>query len=282
MVGKPRSQLHCGVLALALSSNLATARAEDASLIAPEAGLCSLEEAVPVTITRIDSDFEILLGDGLRVTLAGVEFAYPTADAPSLREDAFRRLSGWLIGKQAFFVPLTQVPDRWGRVPARIFASGEGADAPFVGVGETLLAEGHARFRPDRFAARCARFYLDAERQALRKKIGLWASANYAIVDAKDIRAFNVKGMIVAEGVIASIGEAGGLIYLNFGPRRGVDFAAVILKRDSGTFERAGLYPRGLSGRRVRVRGLIETRFGPRMEIASTSEIELVDGSPAP
>jgi hypothetical protein len=32
----------------------------------------------------------------------------------------------------------------------------------------------------------------------------------------------------------------------------------------------------------VRVRGLIETRFGPRMEIASTTEIELIDGSPAP
>jgi hypothetical protein len=283
MVGKPRSRLHCGVLVLALSSNLATARGEGASLVASEAGLCSLEEAVPVTVARIDSDFDILLGDGRRVTLAGVEFPFPTADAPSLREDALRRLSDWLIDKQAFFAPLTQGPDRWGRVPARIFASGEGPDAPFVGVGETLLAEGHARFRPDRFAARCARFYLDAERQALRKKIGLWASANYAIVDTKDIRgAFNVKGMIVAEGVIASIGEAGGLIYLNFGPRRGVDFAAVILKRDSGTFERAGLYPRGLSGRRVRVRGLIETRFGPRMEISSTSEIELVDGSAAP
>lgn len=269
------------VLTLTLLSSVVFARAGDLSLAAPETGPCSLEEAIPVTVAQIDSDFDILLDDGRRVTLAGVEFPQSAADAPNMRANALRRLSDWLDGKQAFLAVLAQNSDRWGRIPARLFASGQGDDAPLTSVGETLLAEGHARFRPDRLAAPCAKSYLDAEQAARSKKNGLWGAGAYATVDAKNIgSAFNVKGMIVAEGVITSVGDAGRLIYLNFGPRRGVDFAAVILKRDSGTFERAGMSPRRLSGRRVRVRGLIETRFGPRMEIASMAEIELVDGPP--
>jgi hypothetical protein len=81
---------------------------------------------------------------------------------------------------------------------------------------------------------------------------------------------------------VVSTGEAGGLIYLNFGPRRGVDFTVVILKRNSGVFEQAGFSPRQLNGRRVRIRGMIETSYGLRMELATPAEIELVDSPPAP
>jgi endonuclease YncB( thermonuclease family) len=268
---------------LALSPLAALSHAEAGVGSAPQAGPCSLEEAAPVTVARVDPDLEILLDDGRRITLSGVEFPHFGGDARKLRDAATQRLSGWLSGRQAFLAELTGGRDRWGRVPARLFASGDQADSPLVGVGETLLAEGLARFRPDRLAAPCATFYVAAERVARERSLGLWANPDYALVHAGDAAAFrDRKGMVVAEGVVVSTGEAGGLIYLNFGPRRGVDFTVVILKRNSGVFEQAGFSPRQLNGRRVRIRGMIETSYGLRMELATPAEIELVDSPPAP
>lgn len=251
-------------------------RAEEQSPAAHE--LCSLEAAVPVTVASIDSDFDILLDDGRRLALAGLEFPAATPGALHLRLEVHKQLSARLIGRLAFLDAGSAGPDRWGRIPARLYSSGEGVDA-LVSLGEALLAAGLARFRPDPAAFACRNGALLAERAAREQRLGLWASADYFVVDASRSEAFlNRKGMIVVEGVISGIGDAGGSIYLNFGPRRGVDFAAVIRKRNLGTFEQAGLSPRMLTGRRVRVRGLIETRFGPRMEIASPAEIELIDG----
>ena len=62
--------------------------------------------------------------------------------------------------------------------------------------------------------------------------------------------------MVVVEGVVGGIGEAGGSLYLNFGPRRGADFAVVIWKRNLETFERAGAPPAhalGSAGARARI-----------------------------
>ncbi|HEY8261964.1 MAG TPA: nuclease (SNase), partial [Methylosinus sp.] len=63
---------------------------------------------------------------------------------------------------------------------------------------------------------------------------------------------------------------------------RWADFAVVIWKRNLETFEQAGLRPRRLSGRRVRVRGLIDTAYGPRMELVSPAQMEIVGAPAAP
>ena len=47
-----------------------------------------------------------------------------------------------------------------------------------------------------------------------------------------------------------------------------------------GIFEQNSVTPRALYGRRIRVRGLIETNYGPRMEIAAPAEIEILDAAP--
>jgi endonuclease YncB( thermonuclease family) len=261
----------------------AAPRLEPSLAEAPETGPCSLEHAVPETVAKVGSDLEILLDDGRRITLSGLEFPQLGADASRIRDEAFRRLSAWLSRKQAFLAALTTGADRWGRFPARLYAAGEGAGSPLTGVSETLLAEGLARFRPDKAASDCAMRFLAAERIARERSSGLWSSPDYAPVDANDPQAFRErKGMLVAEGVVQSTGEAGSLIYLNFGPRRGVDFTVVILKRNSGVFERAGLSPRKLNGRRVRIRGMIETSYGLRMEVASPAEIEVLEDGTSP
>ena len=248
---------------------------------APESGACSLENAVPATVAAIDEDFDLLLDDGRRATLSGLEF--PPPSVADLRAGARKRLSDWLAGHDVFLGALAANPDRWGRTPARLFAaSREAAEAPLVSVGAVLLDEGLARFRPDPPASDCAKAYLDAEGPAREAKRGVWARDELRAIGAQEREVLlQRKGLLVVEGVIRSTGESERAIYLNFGEKRASDFAAVISRRNLVIFERSGIDPRALAGRRARLRGLIETGFGPRIEIATPAEIELIDAAAA-
>lgn len=246
---------------------------------APEAGACSLENAVPATVAAVDDNFDLLLDDGRRAAISGLEFP-PTKAA--VRVGAQKHLSEWLAGRDVFLGAFAAGPDRWGRVPARLFAArGEGADSPLVSVGAALLEEGLARFRPDPPAAPCAKDYLAAEAPAREANRGLWADPALRPVDAAAPQApsllLETRGMAIVVGVIRSVGESRGALYLNFGAKRAEDFSVVILRRNLAMFQQSGIDLRTLIGRRARVRGLIETGFGPRMEIATPAEIELID-----
>ncbi len=260
---------------------LALAPASAGPSPAPETGPCSLEEATPATIALVDDDFELLLDDGRRAVLAGLEFP----DAPGPRRAAVGRVAELATGADVFVRPLSPAPDRWRRAPAAVFLGlGEG---PLLSLGALLLSEGHARFRPDPQAVGCAAAYLAAEAEGRAAGLGLWADPAYAIVKISpdvnlDYEVLQTrKGMILVEGAVFSIGDAGGVLYLNFGRRRGRDFTAVIRKRNLVMFEKTGVSPRALAGRRVRVRGLIDTYSGPRMDIVSPAQLERLDESPA-
>ena len=252
-------------------------------LAAAEDGPCSLAQATPVNVAVVDEDFELLLDDGRRVAIAGLEFPLPGSGAGKSRERASRRLSDWLVGEQVFLGALAPAPDRWGRTPAQAIAAADGApDAPLVSVGAAMLAEGLARFRPDPLATPCASVYLKAESVARDGHLGVWATDPVLEIPADPGAPAPVltgrKGMTVVSGVVRSIGETRGAIYLNFGRSR--DFAVVISKRNAAIFAQNGIIPQTLTGRRIRVRGLIETNYGPRMEIAAPSELELLDPAP--
>jgi endonuclease YncB( thermonuclease family) len=266
-------------------ANSGRAAAQGGLTPAAEDGPCSLERASPATVALVDEDFDLLLDDGRRVALAGLEFPSSVGQAKTIREAALSRLSNWLAGEQIFLSPLASGPDRWGRAPAQAIAAADSSpDAPLVSVGATLLVEGLARFRPDPVAAPCAKTYLDAEKLARDQNLGVWIGDPVVEISGagEAVRAAlaRKKGMAVVSGVVQSVGEAPGAVYLNFGPRRSVDFAVVISKRNMGIFEQNGVTPRALYGRRIRVRGLIETNYGPRMEIAAPAEIEILDAAP--
>jgi len=221
----------------------------------------------------------MLLDDGRTVYLAGLDYA---AGAQQLA-DAHRRLSARVQGQLAFVLPLREGLDRWGRSPAAIFlVTGEGADSRVISLGAALLDAGDARFRPDPRAASCAAAYRAAEAQARRAGRGVWADPAFRPIDANSPSAgaflLRRKGFTLVSGVVRSTGESrNGASYLNFGEKRIEDFSVVISRRNLSMFVKAGLTPRSLVGRRVLVRGLIETGFGPRMEIATPDEMEFID-----
>ncbi len=266
-----------------LSFALSLAAPPFALSAAPETGSCSLESATPATVAAIDDDFDLLLDDGRRAALSGLDFPQsPAKGGPDLRAAARKRLSDWLAGRDVFLGALAAGPDRWGRIPARVFAAqGDKRDAPLVSVGAAILEEGLARFRPDPTIASCARDYLAAETPAREAARGLWVEAGLRPLDAANAAGLlQRKGMVVAEGRISSVGESRGAIYLNFGQKRAEDFAVVILRRNLAMFQASGIEPRALIGRRARVRGLIETGLGPRMEVSAPAEIEILEDRP--
>lgn len=237
------------------------------------AGVCTPEAGAPVEIASVGAELDLATMDGRRLTLAGVEFPSREAAREDLRRFLSERLSA---GRLVFLSTATAAPNRWGEVAAGLFVEGEGDEASLISLAQATIAAGLARFRPDPAAFACRNGLLAAEAQARGRKLGLWASGEYHIVDAaRPETLVEQKGMVLVEGVVGKIGETGGSLYLNFGPRRG-DFAVVIWKRNLETFTRAGTSPRMLTGRRVRVRGLIDTAFGPRMELLSPAQIELL------
>ncbi|MGJ0509257.1 MAG: thermonuclease family protein [Methylocystis sp.] len=253
---------------------------------APETGACSLENAVPATVAAVDEAFELLLDDGRRAAIAGLEFPAPAAaGAVDRRAAAHGRLSGWLVGRDVFIRAFAAGPDRWGRVPAAVFAAQrDEAAAPIVSVAAALLEEGAARFRPDPPASPCAAAYRAAEATAREPGRGLWADRDARPVPAGEGAGPSLlqrKGMVILEGKINSVGESRGAIYLNFGEKRAETASIMVLRRNLAMLQASGIDPAGLVGRRVRVRGLIETGFGPRIEVSTPAEIEVIEG-PAP
>jgi hypothetical protein len=62
---------------------------------------------------------------------------------------------------------------------------------------------------------------------------------------------------------------------VNFGPIRTIDFAASIGRFNLAAFEKGGTPLASLSGKMVRVRGLLETQFGPQIELADPEALEI-------
>ena len=142
-----------------------------------------------------------------------------------------------------------------------------------------LLAGGFARVGGRIGTRECATELLARERAARKAKLGLWAISYYDLLDADnpaDVLAERGRFALV-EGKVVSVRESGATIYVNFGRRWTEDFTVTILKRNERSFAAAGVEPKRLSGRRVRVRGWIEERGGPWIEAARPEQIELID-----
>jgi endonuclease YncB( thermonuclease family) len=255
-----------------------------ASLLPPASGPCSLEATARATVAKIEPNLEIALADGRTITLAGLDPPRDTADRPRLATDAREKLAQWLENREVAVRALAEKPNRFGRIPARLFAappnaSPSAAIGTEIGAAEAILDAGLARYRPEANAHPCRDLLLAAEAEARAEKIGLWADPFYAVLPGADRAAFaNPRtGMVLVEGLVTTLGETVSRFYLNFGPRRGSDFAITLPKRGATALEKAGLKVQDLVGKRLRVRGLLDATFGPQMELTDPDQLERID-----
>jgi hypothetical protein len=141
-----------------------------------------------------------------------------------------------------------------------------------------LLAQGEALVSATVTSKDCASVLTAAEAAARQARRGIWADST-AIKSAEssgDILA-GIGRFTVVEGKVLSVRQAGATTYLNFGRNWTRDFAVTVSRRMVAAFEAAGLALKSLENRRIRVRGWVEARGGPRIEALRVGQIELVD-----
>ncbi len=235
------------------------------------------------TADRIIDGRTFVLADGREVRLAGIEVPplppspQPAQSKPGDQGIRAKAALAALLDAAAVVLKRADIPsDRYGRVIAYAFivtAQGERL------VQAELLAAGLARVGSRIGTLPCAGELLGLEKAARRAKLGLWADPYYDLVNAdnpSEVLAERGRFALV-EGKVVSVRESGATIYVNFGRRWTEDFTVTIPKRNERSFTAAGLEPRRLAGRRVRVRGWIEERGGPWIEAVRPEQIELTD-----
>src|SRR5882724_1760428 len=209
------------------------------------------------------------LDDGREVRLTGIEPA--TLD----NTRAIAALSVIVGGREVTLHGQDDAPDRYGRQPAFAFLAG--SETP---VQSELLRRGEALVSTEVTNKDCAAALAAAEAEARQAKKGTWAEPT-AIKNAEspgDILA-GIGRFTVVEGKVLSVRQAGATTYLNFGRNWTRDFAVTISRRMMPAFEAAGLLPKSLENRRIRVRGFVEARGGPRIEVLRVGQIEMLGGN---
>lgn len=198
--------------------------------------------------------------------LAGIELAQGTAPRGS---EILPALTG---NREVTLHGPDDRPDRYGRQPAFVFAKDSGTL-----IQSELLGRGEAMASPAMTDASCFAALLAAEAAARTARRGIWAGSA-ALKNAErpaDILAG--KGRFgVVEGTISSARLAGATFYVNFGRRWTRGFAVTISRRMMASFEAAGIDLKSLKDKKVRVRGWIEQRGGPRIEASHPGQIELI------
>jgi len=225
-------------------------------------------------VVRVLDGRSFMLDGGREVRLAAVEV--PSFEAADTGRDAKAGLEAILAGQTVELRNSTPATDRYRRIVVYVHVITDGMDKP---VAHELLARGHARVSAQVGDAACAAELLTQERVARAQKLGLWAAPSYAIVAAgswAELMAGRGR-FTVAEGKVVSVRESGGTIYMNFGRRWSEALTVTISKRNERIFTAAGLTPKTLENRRVRVRGWIDERNGPRIEATRPEQIEVAE-----
>lgn len=214
------------------------------------------------TVAAVRDGRTILLADGRELRLAGIEVG----------DEGSTALQSRLGERSLRLEQLGPERDRYGRLVALVYTDDQGPS-----VQQTMLEQGHARVSARVGDRACADVLLRAERVARAARRGLWSDPNFAPLRSQDTVRIAAAGgqFTLVEGKVLSVRESGATIYLNFGRRWTRDFTVTIPKRLRREFAAAGIDPKQLEGRTVRIRGWVEQRSGPVVDVVVPEQIEL-------
>jgi len=229
---------------------------------------CAFEPQGEGRVTEVIDGRSFRLQDGREIRLAGIEPAF--AGKPGA--ERVRALTTLLAGRDVRLHGNDDTPDRYGRQTAYAWRL---PDETLV--QRELLAQGEALVSPDVSDRECAASLLAAEAAAREGKIGIWADpAAIKNTESPGGILTGIGRYTLVEGKILSVRQVGAITYLNFGRNWTRDFAVTIPRRALANLAAAGLVPKLLENKRIRVRGFVEARTGPRIEVLQAGQIELV------
>lgn len=250
---------------------------------------CPLKQGALHSVSEVIDSETLRLDDGRVIRLIGALPPLPPGGADATNwpptEAAKRALADLVLGRSVRLYHPSSSRDRYGHTLAHVVL----ADQPaFDGKGRTggiwvqgwLIANGHALAYMLPGNADCASALAALEAQARQARRGLWAIAAYQPLPAWSTRRIRrlVGSFGLIEGLVRSVRFSHGSIYLNFG-RSGRSAFSVLIGRDA--LREQQHWPnmlRALQGRRVLVRGWIELRNGPLIEVTDPSQIEVLEG----
>ena len=159
--------------------------------------------------------------------------------------------------------------DRHGRHLAQLYTP----DGTWV--QGALLAGGFARVYsfPDNRAVVGEMLALEGQARSHRR--GIWADPFYRVL-TPDEAGRHLDTFQLVEGKVQNVAVVRGRAYLKFGADWRTDFTVAIEPADMRAFREAGLDPRALVGRRVRVRGWLKSMNGPMIQATHPEQIEIL------
>ncbi len=231
-----------------------------------------------LVVEVVDGD-TVVLDNDLKVRLIGMQApklplgrigfeAWPKAD------EARETLAELALGEMVEIRYGGAERDRYGRVLGHMFIQ-EGQ----IWVQQAIVSAGLARvysFPDNRF---CLEELYLAEARARVERLGIWDGEPYYRVrqaDRPDRILERLDNYELVEGRILNADRVGQRVYLNFGTYWKEDFTVVIERSGLRAFERAGIDPLSLEDALVRVRGWVDQRDGPRIEITHPEQIEIL------
>ncbi len=236
---------------------------------------CGMQVTGAGEVTAIFDGRTLQLADGRIIRLAGIDVPLAQHAEGDTAAAAAKAALASLVDKRSVTVRAPRdETDRYGRLVAYVFLPG--SDRP---VQQSLLEQGSARLSYRAADDDCRNALVAAEREARIVRRGLWADPRFAIRAAEPAADLNAdRGRyVVVEGVVQSVRTSGATTYLNFARRWSEGFSVSLRKRDERGFAAAGLAPKTLEGKRIRVRGYVEQRSGPRIEASEPSQIEIAE-----
>ena len=227
---------------------------------------CAFESQGEGRVNAVIDARSVRLEDGREVRLAGIELAFP--------EKQTQALATLLAGRDVRLSAEDDAPDRYGRELAFVWRL---PDETLV--QRELLTQGEAIVSPDISDRDCAASLMAAEGTAREAKRGIWADPT-AIKNTESPGGIltGIGRFMLVEGKVLSVRQAGATTYLNFGRNWTRDFAVTIPRQALADLAAAGLEPKSLENKRIRVRGFVEARTGPRIEVLRAGQIELLGG----
>ncbi len=231
-------------------------------------------------VTAVTDGDTVILDDGRVVRMIGTQAPKLPLDRPDfdtwpLAPEAKAALEALALDKPVRLGFGGETVDRYGRTLAHVFIAGPDGE---VWAQQAMIAQGLARVYsfPDNRA--CLDLLFAAEGRARLGGLGIWSDPYYSIraADAPGELLDRAGHYELVEGRVLLAEHNGGRGYLNFGRFWKEDFTVVIEAPALRIFAGSGMDPLALEGALLRVRGWVDDRDGPRIEVTHPEQIEVL------
>jgi endonuclease YncB( thermonuclease family) len=204
------------------------------------------------------------LSDGALVHLADVKAPYEAA----LAEKAHVALAQLSEHKNIRIEELGL--DRRGRKIARVYADKIWLEAALVKAGLVFVYATSASDRADEL--------LQLEAEARNARRGLWEDPAYRDTPAEEATKRSGHFAFVT-GEVVEVARHRDKTYINFGPDWRTAFTIILDARMQHALKKNGIDTEDLRGKRLRVRGLVESYFGPAITPVHAAQVELLNSN---